>query len=340
MPRQPRIDFPGLYHHVICRGIEGNTIFQDKRDREYFLSKLGELVPMTGIVCLAWSIVLNHFHMFVRVGRTPLSLFMQRLLTGYAVYFNKRHKRSGHLFQNRYKSIVCEAEAYFLELLRYIHLNPLRAGIVSDLEELAEYRGCGHGVLLGRWGMLWQETKEVLAYFGNTEKEQRESYLRFIKGGLSGLDKFDIGGDKIVRVLRKGGGKEENKINGKKLDTRVLGGSDFAQDIFKRMGELSTFAAKNKFYRCLLKAVAKTFGLSQDSIMLKSRRGRSSDARSIFIYVAVCLGKSFSETGVFLGISRSAAWYSFKKGEVLSKTDNIILSSIYNMMVDKKGLVN
>ena len=99
--------------------------------------------------CYAWALVPNHFHLLLRTGPTSLKKVMGRLMTGYAVTFNKRHKRSGHLFQNRYKSVVCEEDAYLLELVRYIHLNPLRADLVKDLKELDKYAWTGHSAILG-----------------------------------------------------------------------------------------------------------------------------------------------------------------------------------------------
>ena len=99
--------------------------------------------------CFAWSLIPNHFHLLLRPNRFELKLFMRRLLTGYALNFNYRHKRAGHAFQNRYKPIVCEEETYLMELVRYIHLNPLRARLVADIKELNEYPLCGHSVLMG-----------------------------------------------------------------------------------------------------------------------------------------------------------------------------------------------
>jgi len=118
------------------RGIERRDIFRDDKDRRYFLSRLAVILDETQTQCYADALIPNHFHLLLRTGATPLSKVMRRLMTGYAVTFNKRHKRSGHLFQNRYKSIVCEEDAYLLELIRYIHLNPLRARLVKDLKEL------------------------------------------------------------------------------------------------------------------------------------------------------------------------------------------------------------
>src|SRR5919108_3716556 len=149
MPRTARIDIPGILYHVIVRGIERRVIFMDDSDRESFTARLARLLEQTGTDCLAWALMDNHFHLLLRTGPTRLSTFMRSLLTGYAVTFNLRHGRVGHLFQNRYKSIVCEEEPYLLELVRYIHLNPLRAGAVRDMEELGRYPWCGHAALMG-----------------------------------------------------------------------------------------------------------------------------------------------------------------------------------------------
>ena len=149
MPRLSRIDIPGLLQHVIVRGIERRNIFNDDEDRQHFVDRFTSLCSETGVRCYAWALLSNHFHLLLMPTTTSLAVFMRRLLTGFAVSFNRRNRRSGHLFQNRYKSIVCEEEPYFLELVRYIHLNPLRAGIVSTLTELDEYRWTGHAILMG-----------------------------------------------------------------------------------------------------------------------------------------------------------------------------------------------
>ena len=116
----------------------------------------------------------NHFHLLIRTGNQPLSNSMRKLLTGYVVNYNRRHKRYGHLFQNRYKSIVCEDDPYLLELTRYIHLNPLRAGIVKNLEQLGGYQWCGHSGIIGRVKREWQDRDTVLAYFGKRRKRAIE----------------------------------------------------------------------------------------------------------------------------------------------------------------------
>jgi REP element-mobilizing transposase RayT len=139
----------------MIRGIEGAKIFLDDKDRENFLSRIGKLVGNTGTRILAWVLMDNHVHLLLFSGQPGISTFMRRLLTGYALWFNRRHRRSGHLFQNRYKSILCEEDPYLLELVRYIHLNPLRASVVKSLEELDHHRWSGHGVLLRKNPRDW-----------------------------------------------------------------------------------------------------------------------------------------------------------------------------------------
>ena len=171
MPRQPRLDAPGLLQNVMARGIERRDIFKDDKDRKSFLVRLAVILEETKTQCYAWSLIPNHFHLLLRTGPTPLSKVMRRLMTGYAVTFNKRYKRSGHLFQNRYKSIVCEEDPYLLELIRYIHLNPLRAGLVDDLKKLDKYPWTGHSAILGR--------RKNLLIPNSTDKNLRRSRIAF-----------------------------------------------------------------------------------------------------------------------------------------------------------------
>ena len=150
MPRQARLDAPGVLQHVMALGIERRKIFWDDKDRASFLERFAVILEEAQTQCYAWALIPNHFHLLLRTGPTPLSTVMRRLMTGYAVTFNIRHRRSGHLFQNRYKSVVCEEDPYLLELMRYIHLNPLRANLVKDLKELDKYLWTGHSAILGR----------------------------------------------------------------------------------------------------------------------------------------------------------------------------------------------
>ncbi len=123
----------------MVRGIERTVIFRDDTDRADFVTRLAALVEAGALTVYAWALLPNHAHLLVRTGSRPRPRSMRSLLTGYAGAFNRRHRRAGHLLQNRYKSIVVEAEPYLLELVRYLHLNPLRAQVVPDLRALARY---------------------------------------------------------------------------------------------------------------------------------------------------------------------------------------------------------
>ena len=170
MPRGPRLDAPGVLHHVMARGIEGRALFREDRDRADFVRRLAALAQAGAVTVYAWALLPNHVHLLVRSGHRPLSRTMRSLLTGYAGAFNRRHHRKGHLFQNRYKSVVVEEAPYFLELVRYLHLNPLRTGIVQDLRALDRYPWSGHAALVGRGTIPWQATRTVLARFAPTRR--------------------------------------------------------------------------------------------------------------------------------------------------------------------------
>jgi REP element-mobilizing transposase RayT len=109
----------------MVRGIERRKIFRDNQDRNHWIERMGAVLEDTATPCFAWALMSNHVHLLLRTGRVPLSTVMRRLLTGYAVSFNRRYRRHGQLFQNRYKSILCQEDPYLRELVRYLHLNPL-----------------------------------------------------------------------------------------------------------------------------------------------------------------------------------------------------------------------
>ena len=201
MPRQARLDAPGTLHHVIVRGIEKRMIVDDGKDRENFVKRMGEIALDSATTIYAWSLMSNHAHLLLRSGKKGLSGFMRRLLSGYAISYNIRHKRYGHLFENRYKSIVCEEDAYFRELVRYIHLNPLRATLVKSLRELDGYPWCGHSVVMDRKRHEWQDRDYVLSWFGRREAEARTAYRRYVKEGIEDGRRPELVGGGLIRSL-------------------------------------------------------------------------------------------------------------------------------------------
>lgn len=146
MPRGPRLDAPGALHHVTARGIERREIFLDDADREAFLARLDRLSLQTPVVFLGWALMPNHVHFVAGTELGVLSRFMARLNTGYALHFNRRHGRVGHLFQNRFWSQPIEGDPE--GVVEYVHLNPVRGGLTTE-KALPEYRWCGHGARVG-----------------------------------------------------------------------------------------------------------------------------------------------------------------------------------------------
>ncbi len=185
MPRQPRLDIPGALHHIMVRGINKTDIFIDDQDRVSFLERLGKNIIEGKCSVYAWVLMNNHVHLLFKSGFKGISCVMRRLLTGYAIYFNRKHKRTGHLFENRYKSILCEEEQYLLALIRYIHLNPVRVGIVNDIESLDRYPWVGHSVVIGKTDHEWMDTEYILSQFATQEKKAMENYRSFIAQGLN-----------------------------------------------------------------------------------------------------------------------------------------------------------
>jgi REP element-mobilizing transposase RayT len=165
MPRGPRVDFPGAVHHVYARGIEKRPIYLDDGDRKSFLDRIGKNLPKWGMRCLAWSLMPNHFHLLLQSDEGCLPSFMHCLLTGYSMRFNERHRRVGHLFQNRYKSPVVCKDGHFRDVVRYIHLNPVRSEIVRSIPELEEYPWTGHRHILQGGPPAWQDTSLLQAEF-------------------------------------------------------------------------------------------------------------------------------------------------------------------------------
>ena len=129
---------------------------------------------------------------------------MRRLLTGYAQYFNRRYRRHGHVFQNRYKSILCQEDPYLLELVRYIHLNPLRAKTVFDFNALSAYPYCGHSVIMGKGTRIWQDSEYILGHFGKQRKTAQKAYQEYVREGIEKGKRPELVGGGLIRSLGAG----------------------------------------------------------------------------------------------------------------------------------------
>jgi REP element-mobilizing transposase RayT len=289
MPRQARLDAPDTLHHVMVRGIERTAIFRDDVDRDAFMTRVAALADAGTLTVFAWALLPNHAHLLVRTGSRPLPRSMRSLLTGYAGAFNRRHKRVGHLFQNRYKSIVVEAEAYLLELVRYVHLNPLRAQVVPDLRRLGHYPWTGHSALLGTVPRPWQDTWTILSQFGPTPAGARVAYRAFVAAGVPRGHRPEFQGGGLLRsqggwaavaALRRG----REAYRG---DERILGSTDFVEAMRQAVQRAKPGRAPRMALPTLVARICRATGISLAALQQGSRRASVARAREGLAYLAI-----------------------------------------------------
>ncbi|MDY6839840.1 MAG: transposase [Thermodesulfobacteriota bacterium] len=327
MPRKSRIDAPGALHHIIIRGIERQPIFKHHKDYSDFLTRLGKIVGETETSCYAWALMTNHVHLLLRTGLVPISTIMRRLLTGYAQQFNRRHRRHGHLFQNRYKSFLCEEQAYLLELVRYIHLNPLRAGQVKDTKQLASHWKCGHSALMGKRVCEWQDTDYVLGLFGKTVGSARRAYAAFVNKGAGQGRRPDLVGGGLIRSAGGWSALKAIRSSGLRImgDERILGNSDFVESVIRQANETyekQTLAlAKGLDLEAVMAVVLKHFKLDRATLTSSSRQRTVARARAIICCLAVDqLMISGREVSRELNLSASAVSKLAARG----RTDDLV----------------
>ena len=321
MPRQARLDASGTLHHVIIRGIEKRRIVDDQKDREEFVSRLGKVTAETKTNIYAWSLMTNHAHLLLRSGPLGLSQFMRRLLTGYAIGYNRRHSRIGHVFHNRYKSIVCDEDSYFRELIRYIHLNPLRAKLVKDISELNGFPWSGHAVLMGKIKHEWQDRGYALSWFGEKERVAKKVYLTYIKEGISQGKRPELVGGGLVRSLGGWSAVVSLRSNKQQLltDERILGSGDFVEEILKEADERfrSQIGAKKQRSKMqeIIENKCRKENINSKELRLGGRRRVVSKVRAGLAHTLMNeLGIPSAEIARQLGVSTSAIVKLLQRG--------------------------
>jgi REP element-mobilizing transposase RayT len=340
MPRQSRIDAPCALHHIIARGIERSKIFREEADYADFLHRLGALLTQTETQCFAWSLIPNHFHLLLKTGTVPIATLMLRLLTGYAAGFNRRHKRRGHLFQNRYKSVLCQEDTYLQELVRYIHLNPLRARLVNDMAALDDYPYAGHCAVMGKEELNWQETGPVLEMFGGTPAQARERYRNYLIAGIAlGKQPILTGGGLIrsaggwagIKKLRKAGMFQ-------KSDERILGDGKFVERVLaeaeEKMTRQSTYKTKGINLDHLQHAVATLLEMDPEELIGSSKARKATKARALFCYWAVReMGMPMTEIAKRLKVALPTVSVAVQRGAAHVAADGLVLNTLLNVNI-------
>ena len=240
---------------------------------------------------------------------------MRRLLTGYAMTYNRRHERSGHLFQNRYKSIICEEDVYLLELIRYIHLNPLRAKLVPNIESLDSYLWCGHAELMGRHPGTGLALDYVLGIFGEKLGPARRAYHQFIEDGIGKHLELSGGGLRRSQILSPSTDKSQD------FDDRILGSGEFITSL-RQEGLLEPNVIMKMTLIELQKVIEAHYQLVDQELLNRGRKNSVAEARNLFCYCGVqILRNSGAEVGRYLGIGSSSVTRSVRKGEQLIGAD-------------------
>ena len=332
MPRKARIDAPGALHHIIVRGIERRKIFYDDSDRDNLLQRLGIILIETKTPCFAWALIPNHLHLLLRTGIEPIATVMRRLLTGYAVSFNRRHRRHGQLFPNRYNSILCQEDRYLLELVRYIHLNPLRAKLVSDLKELDKHPYCGHSVLMGKKKHDWQDTDYILKLYDSTYSIARRRYRKYVKKGIADGRRPDLvggglirsaGGWSVVKALRKSAARMKG-------DERILGDVNFVEKVLN--GARESLELKYKLeaqgynFDWLVKHVAILLNIEPKDVLARGKYKQTVKARSLLCYWGTReLGMTTIELAKKLNVAQPTISQSAMRGRKIAAEEGLEL---------------
>ncbi len=323
MPRKPRLEIGGVLQHVMARSVGGHELFRTALDRDELLSRLDSVAQSSGLTVFAWSIQKNHFHLLLKTKDQPISTVMRSLLTGYTKSFNQRHKRSGQLFHNRYKSVLVEEKRYLLPLARYIHLNPLRAGLVKSVEELDSWPWSGHATLMGESGFSWQDTDTVLSQFGKRADTKRRRYRAYLIEGISEGERPDLVGGGLLRSIGGRNALSKLKKRGKSRpsDTRILGSGQFVSRLLNKIEQQKKAKRirpkeQQRRYKRLTKNVIKRFGLTLADLEGGSRQRTIAKARYIIGYCAV---KELGLTRTYVARSFNVSVQSVLRGVEMGK---------------------
>ena len=303
MARKPRIHYPSAVYHVMLRGNAGQDVFIDDADRARFLLLLQEGTERFSCRIHAFCLMSNHVHLAVQVGEIPLSRFMQNVSFRYTRYFNTRKGINGHLFQGRYKALLIDADNYLVELVRYLHLNPVRAGMVSRAEQ---HPWSSHLAYCGRESLPWLTTGWVLAQFSGKVDEAVKRYVRFVTDGL--------------------GGEYRKEFHHGTQDGRLLGDDRFAEELMRKLDD--------NYHRQIslqeiIEYVCRLYALQPNELALPGKKRNRSEARSVIgLLVQEQDHLSLTELARFTRRELSGVSYGANRLTERAKDDKVLASSL------------
>ena len=299
MARRPRVHFPGALYHVISRGNQRQKIYKDDPDYQRFETLLGEVIKRHVLTLYAYVLMPNHFHLLVEVGRVPLSKAMQVLLYRYTRRYNQRYRKSGHLFQGRYKAILCDRDNYLMELIRYLHLNPVRAGMARDP---GRYRWSSHEAYIGGKSTSGIAVEDGLKLWGAHRVQAIKAYQQFIRDGL-------------------GAGHQEEYYEVK--DQRYLGDDNFVEAVCRNIDEQEPASPVKITMEEILRELARGTGMTLRGLLGKGRGRVESRLRAEAAYTGREVGAiSLTEAAKYLGRDSSTISLAVKRLEEEIATDS------------------
>jgi REP element-mobilizing transposase RayT len=291
-------------------------LFQDSEDKYSFLQFISKRIIETDFRCYAWALMDTHYHLLIRTSEKPLWQLMKPLNTEYARYFNRKYNRRGPLFADRYKSIATQDQFYLEQLLAYIHLNPIRAGVCKSIVSLRNYPWTGHSAIMGEIVHRFQDVGTVLKKFGKTNSIARQNYLIFLNENLQRQNEENIG---FTTNLKKGKKYEPGcwVIGDEAFQHHVL-----QKDKQKRLA-VAKYLKEGLSLEDMAQRVANKFKIKIEILKMQSRRSIIAKARLVFCYLACEAGFKTKKVGDFLGIGQAAVSHAARKGLMVAKEFNI-----------------
>ncbi len=282
MPRVARVESPGSLFHIMAHSVEEKPLFADDQDKAEFLSRFEKALAKSRFICYTWALMDNHYHLFVRASENRMCKLMQGLNGGYAMYYNKRHGKHGPLFWGRFKALLCQDQNYAAQLIQYINLNPLRAGMVKSLELLKDYIWCGHSFLMGDKngsGKNFQKREECLRRFGENEEQALKSYIEFL---IESCGENTETAGQLSKV-------EATEISGSwKGWPSVIGDPEFVSDTLERYQDYLRRKHRVADYEYVLENIAQKvcqeYHISINELKRRGRKNARAFARAVFCY--------------------------------------------------------
>jgi putative transposase len=271
MARKPRIEYEGAFYHVITRGNQKQKIFKDKEDFLKYLEILSDYKKLYAYFLYAYILMSNHVHILIEIRKTPLSKILQGINQRYTAYFNRRYKTVGHLFQGRYKAILCDRDEYLLSLIKYIHFNPVRAKIVKFPDEYPW--SSHHSYIKKREKTDGVDTEQVLRMFSEDKTKARKLYRAYMGDGIM-VKKEDIYST---------------------IDQRILGNEGFADKVIEEYKIEIDKTKKRKRYSLseIAKGIEKAYGITMKQLQGKGKDKAVSVGKKLFSVIA----KEYGYTG-------------------------------------------